>query len=139
MVLESYGINNPSRIINLDDTGVPFKFMTTKRVKRGIAKKNKKLFKTINRTREDLDRLIIMSVRSASRFAFTLVVVMTRKKLHYRRSDDGQINTIQKYLLKCCLYQRHSVRVDFFLFLTTDQRILLRKQNQCVPALKSFS
>lgn len=69
-----FNVRDPSRIINLDETGISFKSMTSRSIRRGIGIRKKHLFTTVARTKGNLERLTLMGVVSASGHAFKPLV-----------------------------------------------------------------
>lgn len=105
--IKRYGIRSASQIVNMDQSGMSFKKMVGRSLRKGFVSNNKgnkssALQKTLS-AKGNLDRVTIMPVVSACGKAFKPVVVYPGKLPHYRKVN-GRFETLSDVLMPSYLY-----------------------------------
>ena len=114
--MDRYNVHDARRIFNIDESGVSFRTMAGKRLRKGITTRDKQYaFSSLVRTKGSLDRVTVLCVVNAAGERFKPAIVFPGKQPHYRRVD-GVVETIHSYIPTCYFYQCDSAGVDSSVF-----------------------
>lgn len=124
-ITEKHGINDPTRIINLDESGFSIRGMTLGGRSKCVVSQGSRGNTTEPKFKGTCDHVTLMPVVSASGQAYTPVIVLPGKEARYRKRSSGIFETPADYLPQPnYLFMRQIAGVDSDIFYTWAQNFV---------------